>query len=136
MLTTLNLVLNGSYGERDIINWRSGSSISTPTVFEGKLQQIPLISKSLLDKLEVVLNHHSKKKEIARRIQVFNDHIRKIFENQSRLRENIKSLEKILDSDLVRRYLKDLDTQEDDLNNTRKKNICLSRRRSKNRRTN
>jgi len=92
---------------------------------DGKLQQVPMVSKSLLDKLEVVLFHQNKKKEIQRQTTLFNDHIKKIFENQSRLRENIKSLEKILDSDLVRRYLKDLDRQEDDLNNTRKKIATL-----------
>jgi len=99
------------------LDWKSGST-STPILIEGKVQSV--IDKSLLDKMEIVLFHRSKKQELQRQMNVHNDHIKKIFENQSRLRDNIKSLEKILDSDLVRRYLKDLNRQEDDLNSTRK----------------
>ncbi len=39
-----------------------------------------------------------------------------IFSNQGRLRENLKSLEKLSDSALTKRYLKDLNEQEDELN--------------------
>jgi len=46
---------------------------------------------------------------------------KKIYENQVRVRDNIKSLDKMPSSDLVKRYLKDLDSQEDDLFSTRAK---------------
>jgi methyl-accepting chemotaxis protein len=52
-------------------------------------------------------------------IRVHENHIEKVFLNQNRLRENIRSLEKMSTSDLVSRYLRDLDQQEDDLNKTR-----------------
>jgi len=48
-------------------------------------------------------------------------HIDQVFQNQTRLRENIKSMEKQHDSDLVQRYLKDLDREEDSLISTRAK---------------
>jgi len=48
-------------------------------------------------------------------------HIDQVFQNQTRLRENIKSMEKQHDSDLVQRYLKDLDREEDSLISTRVK---------------
>jgi hypothetical protein len=42
--------------------------------------------------------------------------VNNIFSNQGRLRENLKSLEKLSDSALTKRYLKDLNEQEDELN--------------------
>lgn len=47
-------------------------------------------------------------------------HISQVFTNQSRLRDNIKSMEKQHTSELVQRYMKDLDGEEDDLISTRK----------------
>jgi len=47
--------------------------------------------------------------------------LKKIFENQGRLRDNIKSLEKMPSSDLVKRYLKDMVAQENDLKSTRER---------------
>ena len=41
--------------------------------------------------------------------------IPQVFENQNRLRENIKSLEKVQNDTLVNRYLVDLNREEDDL---------------------
>jgi len=47
--------------------------------------------------------------------------MKRIYDNQIRLRENIKSFDKMVGTDLVKRYLKDLDTQEDELIATRLK---------------
>jgi len=124
-LQALQAISNENYNERNLLSWKAGSSVSVPTIVEGKLQTISLVPNSLLTKTESVLDYLNKKKEIARVLATHNDHINKIFVNQSRLRENIKSLEKILESDLVKRYLKDLDLQEDDLFETRKKIAIL-----------
>merc|ERR1711907_278873 len=46
--------------------------------------------------------------------------IKEVFTNQNRLRENIKSFEKFGTNVLTERYLKDLDTEEDELIATRR----------------
>jgi len=45
----------------------------------------------------------------------------KALENQKRLHEHLKNLEKLLQSNLCARYLKDLNKEEDDLAEVRKK---------------
>jgi ubiquitin len=57
-------------------------------------------------------------------------HIDQVFQNQTRLRENIKSMEKQHDSDLVQRYLKDLDREEDSLISTRGKIKALQEKQA------
>jgi hypothetical protein len=54
----------------------------------------------------------------------------RVHANQSRLRENIKSIEKVSSSKLVDRYLADLDKEEDDLIATRKKIDALQKEAS------
>ena len=46
--------------------------------------------------------------------------VKEVFTNQDRLRENIRSFEKFGTNSLTERYLKDLDSQEDELIATRK----------------
>merc|ERR1712187_974765 len=50
-----------------------------------------------------------------RQLKAQNDTIDKITKIQARLRENIKVLEKVTADDLLKRYLKDLNEQEDEL---------------------
>jgi hypothetical protein len=57
--------------------------------------------------------------ELARLITSHSTHIDNVFNNQERLRKNLHSMEKMLDSPLVLRYLEDLNKEEDDLNKTR-----------------
>jgi len=117
----LQSIVNENYNERNIIEWKSGSSVQTSTLVDGKYEVLPLIGGKMIEKLELVFTFQNKKREIERSTKLLQESIKKIFDNQSRLRENIKTLEKVLDSDLVRRYLRDLENQEDELNNTRKK---------------
>jgi hypothetical protein len=60
-----------------------------------------------------------KEEETKRVVATHNAHIKEVHANQSRLRENIKSMEKVASSKLVDRYLVDLDKEEDDLIHTR-----------------
>lgn len=64
--------------------------------------------------------------EFQRQIDAHQTYIRKVFENQNRLRENIKSLDKMVESDLMKRYLKDLNHEEDDLIRTTKKSDTIA----------
>jgi hypothetical protein len=60
-----------------------------------------------------------KKEDMERVVATHHAHIKEVYDNQSRLRENIKSMEKVASSKLVDRYLVDLDKEEDDLIDTR-----------------
>jgi len=121
-LQALEQIEKESFNEKNLLNWKTGSSLSLPkTLEDGTLYNDPLVNKALLDKVELILQLENRKRESRRVINSHNDHIKKIFENQVRLRDNIKSLDKMPSSDLVKRYLKDLDSQEDDLYTTRGK---------------
>lgn len=54
-------------------------------------------------------------RELERQKDTHRSHINKIVANQEGLRSNIKSLEKVSNTTLVDRYIRDLDSQEDDL---------------------
>ena len=79
-----------------------------------------LIPTTLFDKALVIVNLQVNIRELEKVIRSLEAHIKAIFENQDRIRQNIKSLEKIERSDLMARYLKDLNTEEDDLQGTRR----------------
>ncbi|CAF4574847.1 unnamed protein product, partial [Rotaria magnacalcarata] len=73
-------------------------------------------------------------RELDTKIKSREVHIKSIFENQERIRQNIKSLEKIDKSELMIRYLKDLNTEEDDLQQTRREIKAMQDEYSKNQR--
>ena len=79
-----------------------------------------LIPTTLFDKALVIVDLQVNIRELEKVIRSLEAHIKAIFENQDRIRQNIKSLEKIEKSDLMTRYLKDLNTEEDDLQGTRR----------------
>jgi len=120
-IQALQNIINDSYNERAVIQWKTGSSVSTPQLIDGKLHTTSLVPKSLMDKIEIMLDSQSKKRDGQRLLASLKDSIQKIFVNQNRLRENIKILEKWNDSELVKRYLSDFDVQEDVLNNTNRR---------------
>ena len=66
-----------------------------------------LIPTSLFDKSVAIVDLQGNLREIEKQIKSYESHIKSIFENQERIRQNIKSLEKIEKSDLMTRYLKD-----------------------------
>merc|ERR1712050_312435 len=77
--------------------------------------------EKLLQNVRNLLRYEVDKKELARRQNVANSHVKKIFENQSRLRENIKSMEHVRTGSLLDRYMNDMDKEESDLIETRKR---------------
>jgi len=74
-----------------------------------------VLGASLKEKLIRSLNIRNKIDEVTTASNNANEAIQKNHQNQSRLRENIKSLEKMPSSDLMKRYLRDMDKEEDDL---------------------
>lgn len=59
--------------------------------------------------------------EIQRKQTLDSTRVNKIFENQKRLRENIKSMEHVRTGSLLERYMNDMDKEENDLIATRKR---------------
>uniref|UniRef100_A0A6B2L179 Ubiquitin-like domain-containing protein n=1 Tax=Arcella intermedia TaxID=1963864 RepID=A0A6B2L179_9EUKA len=102
-----------SFSERDYKNWKGPFSIE-------KVSKEPVIPQSILDKVAEVLALKAREAELVRLIASKNEHINKVFKNQDRLRENIKSFQHMTDSDLVKRYSQDLNKEEDDLIKTRR----------------
>jgi len=92
-----------------LADWRAGSSVGGTFLDEGHLQ---LASQIISCRAETT--------DIQRQIDGLKRHTEKVFQNQQRIRENIKSLDKMVGSDLMKRYLADLDVEEDDLIKTRK----------------
>merc|ERR1712039_667171 len=61
------------------------------------------------------------RKELARKQSLSKDRVTKIFENQSRLRDNIRSMENVRTGTLLDRYMSDMDREENDLIETRQR---------------
>jgi hypothetical protein len=94
------------------------------TITDGQIRswtlKRDLIPTSLFDKSVAIVDIQISLRELEKRIKSREAHIKSIFENQDRIRQNIKSLENINKSNLMERYLKDLNTEEDDLQQTRR----------------
>jgi ubiquitin len=101
--------------ERKARTWAAGSAIDDPA------SPNPLVPQSLLAKCTKMLELEKRRQELTRLIASHNERVSKVFSDQERLRANIKSLEKQPGSDLVKRYLADLNNMEDELIATRKK---------------
>jgi len=108
-LTALSSLEGGRFNEREVVDWRAGSAVGGP-----------FLDLELLKVAGQILALRSESADLQRQIEVHRRHTEKVFQNQNRLRENIKSLDKMTGSDLMKRYLKDLDVEEDDLIRTRK----------------
>ena len=95
----LDKVERDSVTPQELKQWREGA----------------LLPAEMLQQLEELLDHNHSREEAGRKAAAHNAHINDCFKNQDRLRENIKSLEKVASSKLTDRYLKDLDKEEDEL---------------------
>jgi len=76
--------------------------------------------KELLQELRKVKGLQQRQTELKRRHSVDAKRVEKIFENQARLRENIKSMADVRTGGLLERYMNDMDNEESDLIATRK----------------
>jgi len=110
-VAALRIIESENFTDRNLATWKSGPSVEP--------ESGSLIPEKLQKRVVSVLELKEKEAELLRTLTSLQSNIKKIFENQTRLRENIKSLEKMTNSDLVKRYLKDLDKEEDDLIRTR-----------------
>jgi len=110
--TALTAIEQERFTDLNLTNWRAGTSVDSTT---------PILGPEFLDAVEKILNQKKLSAETQKQVDSLNSNIQKIFQNQKRLRDNILSLEKISAVDLMKRYLSDLDKEEDDLAATRVK---------------
>jgi len=96
------------HGSLDPVGWRTTMSL-------------PSDWGALLAACEQVQTLNAQRAETRRSIDTLKSHTSAIVTSQERLRANIKSLEKMPGSDLMARYMRDLDREEDDLIQTRTK---------------
>jgi len=77
------------------------------------------LPESVLNGIDSLHALRSKRAQGRRKKAALADRIKEVFNNQNRLRENIRSFEKIGKNELLDRYLKDMGTEEDELIATR-----------------
>merc|ERR1712039_1101678 len=78
-------------------------------------------AKEIVVQLRKLQHLQQRQRELKRLQEVDSKRVKKIFENQERLRENIKSMEHVRTGSLLDRYMNDMDKEESDLIATRKK---------------
>mmetsp|Transcript_131026 Transcript_131026/g.339329 ORF Transcript_131026/g.339329 Transcript_131026/m.339329 type:complete len:812 (-) Transcript_131026:193-2628(-) len=115
---------NGSVeiSEEKLLSWEQegcpwavdGAENSDPDALVGKVKAIVVQLRKLKDQQQ-------KRKDLQRRQDVDSKRVEKIFQNQQRLRENIKSMEHVRTGTLLDRYMNDMDKEENDLIGTRKR---------------
>lgn len=106
--------------EEQLINWEQREcpwSAEPCHELDGMIAEVRELLKLARDlrRLEI------EKKEVQRKQSVDNSRVQKIFENQERLRENIRSMEHVRTGNLLERYMTDMDKEENDLIETRRR---------------
>merc|ERR1712107_867346 len=77
--------------------------------------------KAIVVQLLKLKDLQQKRRDLQRRQEVDAKRVEKIFQNQQRLRENIKSMEHVRTGTLLDRYMNDMYKEENDLIGTRKR---------------
>jgi len=99
--------------EEQLLCWAEQLDLAAPGV-EAQV-------RDLLGQVGELQRLEGRKAELTRKQNVDANRVKKIFENQSRLRENIKSMEHVRTGNLLERYMNDMDTEENDLIQTRRR---------------
>jgi hypothetical protein len=99
-----------SISEDDVRRWKAGV-----VIHPASGAAVTLLPETLLQSLAEYLHMKSTETTSKQDITRLEAQMQQVFKNQERLRENIRSLEKVGDNPLLRRYLSDLDKEEDDL---------------------
>lgn len=109
LIESLKKMSTLSFTEKDINKWND-------LYFETKI-----LGATIKDKLSRFIWLTKKISELTGVINDLNDSITRNHKNQERLRENIKSLENLTGSDLMKRYLNDMGKEEDELRELKNK---------------
>jgi ubiquitin len=108
------LVSSRDISEEQLLGWEQREWGSDQHQMRAEMQE-------LLSQVRKLRTLEADKKELQRKKDMASTRISKIFENQNRLRENIKSMEHIRTGSLLDRYMSDMDKEESELIQTRQK---------------
>jgi len=103
-----------SISEEQLIGWKGRETTYNPDGVQGQIDD-------LLEQVSKLHGIEGEKTELVRKQDQDRVRVEKIFENQSRLRENIKSMEAVRTGSLLDRYMNDMDKEENDLIEARKR---------------
>jgi hypothetical protein len=96
-------------------------SLTEAHVHNMREQTDAKVPSDVIEAVNKLLEMQGKREVVKRKISTHQSRERKVFENQERLRQNIKSMEQVHNcGELLKRYLTDLERDEDDLMKTRK----------------
>eukprot|EP00669_Euglena_mutabilis_P000926 TRINITY_DN11184_c0_g1_i1.p1 TRINITY_DN11184_c0_g1~~TRINITY_DN11184_c0_g1_i1.p1 ORF type:complete len:322 (+),score=114.11 TRINITY_DN11184_c0_g1_i1:764-1729(+) len=108
LLTMLRTIESEDTTERSLHTWKQQGTLA---YLDERLVEAVVATSKLLEGLA----------EVRQQRRARESHVARLFENQKRLRENIKSMEHIAANNaLVTRYLTDLNREEDDLIKTQR----------------
>lgn len=107
--------------EEQLIRWEERDCPWSPTAECEGLEHVISEVKPILQQIRLLQSHQSEIKELQRKQTVDSSRVAKIFENQHRLRENIRSMENVRTGSLLDRYMNDMDKEENDLIETRQR---------------
>ncbi|CAJ1344417.1 unnamed protein product [Effrenium voratum] len=110
--------------EQKACPWAEDTDVLSPATGrpdERDPQNVAPEVKEILQQIRELQQKTAESKEIQRKQSVSSSRVSKIFENQTRLRENIKSMEHVRTGSLLERYMNDMDKEENDLIETRKR---------------
>ena len=105
--------LTGIYEKLQSLAYDDYAKITTMELDDWEKNE--LLTPAYLTALKEVFDAENKVNELKKQMSTHEAHVKKVVQNQERLRTNIKSMEKVQSTQLVDRYLKDLNNQEDDL---------------------
>jgi hypothetical protein len=108
------LVRPADISEEQLLGWKGRERTYNP---EGVQSEID----DLLKQVSQLHDIENKKTEAKRKQSLDTIRVKKIFENQSRLRDNIKSIEAVRTGSLLDRYMNEMDKEENDLIETRRR---------------
>merc|ERR1712129_96423 len=100
--------------EEQLVSWKSRETTYNPDGVQNEIDELVQLASQLQD-------IENNKSEAQRKQSLDTGRVNKIFENQSRLRENIKSMEAVRTGSLLDRYMNDMDKEENDLIQTRQR---------------
>lgn len=118
LIDALKKMSSGNFSEKEYLKW-------VEVYFETKI-----LNDNFKKLVSTNLTVTKRISELNSIYTECNEAIQRNHKNQERLRENIKSLEKIPNSDLMKRYLTDMGKEEDELRELKGKLECVNKERN------
>lgn len=117
-----------SISEEQLLNWEQRDCPWSDV--GGDPEQLASEMREILKQIRSLQQKTLETKENQRKQSMDNLRVKKIFENQTRLRENIKSMEHVRTGSLLERYMNDMDKAEDEMLEVHRKSVLATQNRT------